>query len=223
LQNLLWSKLQIALYSWILIYTFYVLISNVIIFAWIMIGILILFAIVFYFYLKNAAIIKMHLGSATSTVVSHTAETLTGLAVVRAFNKEKQFLEANQVFQDAMYQAAAELNNLNHVVRAFNKEKQFLEANQVFQDAMYQAAAELNNLNHWISIRVDMLGIILVGLCVGLAVFWKEGGVSASAAGLMVSNCFQILLFLTASVTIFGDINVSYLLFLVAAEQSMCV
>jgi hypothetical protein len=88
---------------------------------------------------------------------------------------------------------------------------------------MYQAAAELNNLNHWISIRVDMLGIILVGLCVGLAVFWKEGGVSASAAGLMVSNCFQILLFLTASVTIFGDINVSYLLFLVAAEQSMCV
>ena len=170
-------------------YTFYILISNVTIFVYIMIGILILFAIVFYFYLKNAAIIKMHLGSATSTVVSHTAETLTGLAVVRAFNKEKQFLDANQAFQDAMY----------------------------------QAAAELNNLNHWISIRVDMLGIILVGLCVGLAVFWKEGGVSDSAAGLMVSNCFQILLFLTASVTIFGDINVRYLSFLVTAEQSMCV
>jgi hypothetical protein len=46
--------------------------------------------------------------------------------------------------------------------------------------------------------------------------------VSDSAAGLMVSNCFQILLFLTASVTIFGDINVRYLEFLVAAEQSMC-
>ena len=189
MQNLLWSKLQIAIYSWILIYTFYVLISNVVIFAWIMIAVMVLFALVFYFYLKNAAIIKMHLGSATSTVVSHTAETLTGLAVVRAFNKENKFLEANQAFQDAMY----------------------------------QAAAELNNLNHWISIRVDMLGIILVGLCVGLAVFWKEGGVSKSAAGLMVSNCFQILLFLTASVTIFGDINVRYLLFLVAAEQSMCV
>jgi len=81
---------------WILIYTFYDLISIVVIFAWIMIGILILFAIVFYFYLINAAIIKMHLGSSTSTVVSHTAETLTGLSVERAFNKENKFLEANQ-------------------------------------------------------------------------------------------------------------------------------
>lgn len=176
---------QISIYSWILIYTFYVLISNVVIFAWIMIGIFVLFTFVFYFYLKSSAIIKMHLGSATSTVVSHTAETITGLAVVRAFNKEKKFLEANQVFQDAMY----------------------------------QAASELNNLNHWISIRVDMLGIILVGLCVGLAVFWKESGVSDSAAGLMVSNCFQILLFLTASVTIFGDINVRHFLFHVCGRK----
>ena len=89
---------------------------------------------------------------------------------------------------------------------------------------MYQSAAELNNLNHWISIRVDMLGIILVGLCVGLAVFWKEGGVSKSAAGLMVSNCFQILLILTASAIIFGDNNVRHRLFLrLVDEQLMCV
>jgi ATP-binding cassette subfamily C (CFTR/MRP) protein 1 len=98
----------------LLIFTFYVLISNVPLYAYVIGGVLLIFLGIMYFYLKYSSVIKKHYSSGTSTVVSHTAETLTGLAVVRAFGREAQFLATNQTFQDSLYETAAELINLNH-------------------------------------------------------------------------------------------------------------
>ncbi len=139
-------------------------------------GVLVLFFLVVWLYIRACVVVKKHYASNTATVVSHTAETLTGLAVVRAFNKEEKFLIANQTFQDALY----------------------------------ETAAELVNLNHWLAIRVDLCGTALLCASVFIAVFLDdERIITDSSAGLMVSNSIQILLFLTASCTAFGDINVS--------------
>jgi ABC-type multidrug transport system fused ATPase/permease subunit len=167
---------QVSIYVFLLIFTFYVLISRVAFYGYIIGGVMLVFFVILFFYLRYSAIVKKHFSAGTGIVVSHTAETLTGLAVVRAFGKEGQFLAINQTYQDSLY----------------------------------DTAVELINLNHWLAVRVDLCGIVLVCATVFVAILLDDNSViTDSSAGLLVSNSIQILLFLTASCTTFGDINVS--------------
>jgi ABC-type multidrug transport system fused ATPase/permease subunit len=115
-----------------------------------------------------------------SQVVAHTAETLSGIAVVRAFRMQEKFLDENLSYQT------------RSTVVTFS----------------------LANLYLWLAFRVDIIGSLLVEGCCLLAVF--NSGMSASTAGLIVSNSFQILLFFSLMSRYMGEVHDN----MIAVEQA---
>jgi ATP-binding cassette, subfamily C (CFTR/MRP), member 1 len=110
-------------------------------------------------------------GTSVSQVVAHTAETLSGIAVVRAFRQQEKFLQDNRKYQS------------RSVVATYS----------------------IANLQLWLAFRVDIIGAMLVLACCLLAVL--NDGLSASVAGLIVSNSFQILLFFSIMSRFLGEIH----------------
>jgi ATP-binding cassette subfamily C (CFTR/MRP) protein 1 len=172
LDNIHYSQI----YLFLLYVTIFILIRSVNMYA-VVVGVLfIVFIFVFMYYMRSSKAIKLAMGTGASNIVAHTAESLSGLPVVRAYNAEVRFRQ----------------NNVD------------------FQNMYCRSALSLNDCNLWLAFRVDLIGCILVGASVFLAILSEEiggGSVTAAGAGLMVSNSLQILLFFTATLQMVGDIN----------------
>jgi ATP-binding cassette, subfamily C (CFTR/MRP), member 1 len=129
-------------------------------------------AAVFRRYSRACARIKVAAGRAADEVVAHASETLSGLAVVRAFGAERRFGEA----------AAA------------------------LQDRSCAAVSAQAWLSLWLAFRLDLVGVLVV-LATALLSVLNDTGASPAAAGLAMSNSFQILLFFSVMTATMGDLH----------------
>jgi ATP-binding cassette subfamily C (CFTR/MRP) protein 1 len=87
-------------YFWILMSNLIVVSYNFVYFPPIVAFFIAVFIYVFRRYCFACTRIKIAVGKAADEVVAHTSETLSGLAVVRAFGAQQRFQEGNMVMQD---------------------------------------------------------------------------------------------------------------------------
>jgi ABC-type multidrug transport system fused ATPase/permease subunit len=92
------------------------------------------------------------------------------------------------------------------VVRAFGAQERFRSAARAFQDRSGATGLAQGGLSLWLSFRLDMVGCLLV-LATCLIAILNEGGITAAASGLAVSNSFQILLFFSIMSATMGEIH----------------
>jgi ATP-binding cassette, subfamily C (CFTR/MRP), member 1 len=91
------------------------------------------------------------------------------------------------------------------VILAYKAEERFRGRNSGLIDNANLASYNLEMLQLWLCFRLDFLGSVLVFATCLLAIGLK--GLTASQAGLAVSNAFQILLFFSVTVKTAADIN----------------
>jgi len=94
------------------------------------------------------------------------------------------------------------------VVLAYGASARFAAASTARLDAAARAQFNVDALQLWLSFRLDAIGCLLVlGTC--LLAIAVEPRLPASAAGLAISNSFQILLFASVMVRTVADIDSS--------------
>ena len=178
------NMLMYQIMFWILILALGVVAYNLVMFLAIVAALTVVYVYVVRTYVQTSVPLKKAASEAQSQVVAHTAETLSGLAVVRAFRMQDRFLSDNLKFQS------------RSTVVTFS----------------------IANLSLWLAFRCDIIGSLLVLACCLLAVL--DTSMSASTAGLIVSNSFQILLFFSIMSRFMGEVHDN----MIAVEQArkMC-
>jgi ABC-type multidrug transport system fused ATPase/permease subunit len=171
-ESLLDNVHMVLIYCLILLTTLGVVIRVLPIFAAVAAFLMLTFLYFFRYYLAGSRALKDASGRKNASVVTHTSETLQGLAVIQAFDAEGRYRADNLTFLDGAG----------------------------------TAGYNLEMLQLWLSVRLDLIGCLLVlGTCI-LAVA-LERSLTAAAAGLAISNSFQILLFFSLMVRGAADIH----------------
>jgi ABC-type multidrug transport system fused ATPase/permease subunit len=93
------NMLMFQILFWILIYALGVVAYNLPIFLAICGGLAVVYIYIVRCFIRTSAPLKTAAGQSMSEVVAHTAETLSGLAVVRAFRMQEKFLDENLKYQ----------------------------------------------------------------------------------------------------------------------------
>jgi ABC-type multidrug transport system fused ATPase/permease subunit/HSP20 family molecular chaperone IbpA len=104
---------MLQIFTWILILALGVVAYNIQIFLALVAGLFVVYAYVVMVFLRTSAPLKEVGGEATSQVVAHTSETLSGLAVVRAFRMQDRFVVQNLAFQQRSTAFTFSLANLS--------------------------------------------------------------------------------------------------------------
>lgn len=92
------------------------------------------------------------------------------------------------------------------VIRAYGAEERFMRDNAERLLVSQRCTSNLETLQVWLAFRLDLFGCLLVLVTCLLSVgLWES--LSASRAGLAISNSFQILLFFSLMVRGLADIN----------------
>ncbi len=107
------NMLMYQLFLWILMLALAVVAYNLPMFLAIVGALTIVYFYVVRVYIKTSVPLKKAAGQALSNVVAHTSETLSGLAVVRAFRMQDRFLDENLVFQSRSTVATFSIANLS--------------------------------------------------------------------------------------------------------------
>ena len=106
------NVLMFQIFLWILILALGVVSYNLPIYLAVCAGIALAYVYVVRVFVRTSAPIKVCSGAANSAVISHTAETLSGLAVVRAFRQEERFISDSINFQGRSAVLSYSLANL---------------------------------------------------------------------------------------------------------------
>jgi ABC-type multidrug transport system fused ATPase/permease subunit len=93
------NMLMFQILFWILIYALGVVAYNLPLFLAIVGGLGVVYVYIVRVFIQTSAPLKQAAGQSMSQVVAHTAETLSGLAVVRAFRMQEKFLDENLAYQ----------------------------------------------------------------------------------------------------------------------------
>jgi ABC-type multidrug transport system fused ATPase/permease subunit len=93
------NTLMLQIFMWILILALGVVSYNLPLFLAIVGGLTVIYVYVVMLYIRTSVPLKKAAGQSVSNVVAHTSETLSGLAVVRAFRMQERFLNENVQFQ----------------------------------------------------------------------------------------------------------------------------
>jgi ABC-type multidrug transport system fused ATPase/permease subunit len=165
------NMLMFQILFWILIFAIGVVAYKLILFLAIVGGLAVVYLYIVSVFIRTSVPLNRASAESQSQVVAHTAETLSGLAIVRAFRMQDHFLAENLKFQT------------RSTVITFS----------------------IANLSLWLAFRADIIGALLVFGCCMLAVL--DATLSASVAGLIVSNSFQILLFFSIMSRFLGEIH----------------
>jgi ATP-binding cassette, subfamily C (CFTR/MRP), member 1 len=93
------NYLMLQIFLWILLMALGVVAYNLPLFLALVGALAVVYVYIVSVYIVTSAPLKKEMGKSQSEVVAHTAETLSGLAVVRAFNAQKRFFGDNLKFQ----------------------------------------------------------------------------------------------------------------------------
>jgi ATP-binding cassette, subfamily C (CFTR/MRP), member 1 len=93
------NSLMLQIFFWILILALSVVTYNLPLFLAIVAGLAVAYIYIVHVFIRTSVPLKKAAGQSVNQVVAHTAETLSGLAIVRAFHKEDYFLAENLKFQ----------------------------------------------------------------------------------------------------------------------------
>jgi ATP-binding cassette, subfamily C (CFTR/MRP), member 1 len=104
---------MLQIFTWILILALGVVAYNIQLFLALVGGLFIVYAYVVKVFLRTSVPLKEIGGQAVSQVVAHTSETLSGLAVVRAFRMQERFVVQNLAFQQRSTAFTWSLANLS--------------------------------------------------------------------------------------------------------------
>jgi ATP-binding cassette, subfamily C (CFTR/MRP), member 1 len=107
------NSLMLQIFLWILILALSVVTYNLQLFLAICGGLAILYIYVVHIFIRTSVPLKKASGQSLNQVVAHTAETLSGLAIVRAFRKEDYFLAENLKYQSRSTVTHFSLANLS--------------------------------------------------------------------------------------------------------------
>jgi ATP-binding cassette subfamily C (CFTR/MRP) protein 1 len=91
--------LMLQIFGWILVLALGVVTYNLLLYLAVCGGLTVIYVYTVRIFVRTSAPMKKVAGTATSTVIAHTAETLSGLAVVRAFRQQERFVVDNIDFQ----------------------------------------------------------------------------------------------------------------------------
>eukprot|EP00544_Gedaniella_sp_CCMP2646_P003026 CAMPEP_0202506972 /NCGR_PEP_ID=MMETSP1361-20130828/51477_1 /ASSEMBLY_ACC=CAM_ASM_000849 /TAXON_ID=210615 /ORGANISM="Staurosira complex sp., Strain CCMP2646" /LENGTH=1297 /DNA_ID=CAMNT_0049141063 /DNA_START=1584 /DNA_END=5477 /DNA_ORIENTATION=+ len=107
------NMLMFFILFWILIFAFGVVAFKLPLFLAIVGGLAVVYLYVVRIFIRTSVPLKKAAGESQSQVVAHTAETLSGLAVVRAFRMQDHFLTDNLKFQTRSTVVTFSLTNLS--------------------------------------------------------------------------------------------------------------
>ncbi|KAG9294784.1 hypothetical protein G9A89_000424 [Geosiphon pyriformis] len=107
------NVLMLQIFGWILIMALGVVAFNLIMFLAIVAGLLVVYVYILHVFIKTSVPLKKAAGESVGLVVAHTAETLSGLAVVRAFRMQERFLGENVKLQARSTVVTFSLANLS--------------------------------------------------------------------------------------------------------------
>ena len=107
------NVLMLQIMGWILIMALGVVAFNLVLFLAIVAGLAIVYIYIVYVFIKTSVPLKKASGESNGVVVAHTAETLSGLAVVRAFRMQDRFLGENLKLQTRSTVITFSLANLS--------------------------------------------------------------------------------------------------------------
>lgn len=93
------NVLMLQIFGWILILALGVVSYNLPLYLAVIAGLTIAYVYIVRVFVRTSVPIKVCAGAANSAVIAHTAETLSGIAVVRAFRQEDRFITDNITFQ----------------------------------------------------------------------------------------------------------------------------
>jgi len=107
------NVLLLQILAWIFLMALGVVAYNLPFFLVIVAGLAVVYIYVLDLYIRASIPLKKSTGNSVSQVVAHTAETLSGLAVVRAFHMQQRFLSENVELQARSTVATFSLANLS--------------------------------------------------------------------------------------------------------------
>jgi ATP-binding cassette, subfamily C (CFTR/MRP), member 1 len=107
------NVLMLQILAWILILALGVVTYNLLIYLAVCGGLGVIYVYTVRIFVRTSEPIKFVSGTAQSAVIAHTAETLSGLAVVRAFRQQDRFITDNVVFQTRSTVLSYSLANLS--------------------------------------------------------------------------------------------------------------
>ncbi len=107
------NVLMLQIFGWILIMALGVVAFNLIMFLAIVAGLAVVYIYVLRVFIMTSVPLKKCAGESVGLVVAHTAETLSGLAVVRAFRMQERFLAENLKLQSRSTVFTFSLANLS--------------------------------------------------------------------------------------------------------------
>jgi ABC-type multidrug transport system fused ATPase/permease subunit len=93
------NLMMLQIFMWILVLAIALVAYNLILFLAIVAGLGVVYVYIVHVFIKSSVPVKKVSQEAISQVIAHTAETLSGLAVVRAFRQQDRFLTDNLVLQ----------------------------------------------------------------------------------------------------------------------------
>ena len=106
------NMLMYQILLWIVVLAIALVTYNLPLFMAIVVGLGVVYVYYVRVFIATSVPIKQAAGKSQSQVVAHTAETLSGLAVVRAFRQQENFLQENLKFQTRSNVVAFSLANL---------------------------------------------------------------------------------------------------------------
>jgi ABC-type multidrug transport system fused ATPase/permease subunit len=107
------NMLMFQIFAWVLILALSVVAYNLPMFLAIVAGLTVMYLYIVFIFIRTSAPLKKAAGQAASHVVAHTAETLSGLSVVRAFRMQERFVNENLQFQSKSTVVTFSLANLS--------------------------------------------------------------------------------------------------------------
>jgi ABC-type multidrug transport system fused ATPase/permease subunit len=93
------NTLMLQIFVWILVCALGVVCYNLIMFLAIVAGLAVVYVYIVYVFVRTSMPMKKVAVVSQAQVIAHTSETLSGLAVVRAFRMQKRFVAENMSFQ----------------------------------------------------------------------------------------------------------------------------
>ena len=107
------NMLMFQILFWILIFAFGVIVYKLQLFLAIIGGLAVTYIYIVRVFIRTSVPLKKAAGESQSQVVAHTAETLSGLAIVRAFRMQDHFLAENLKFQTRSTVVSFSIANLS--------------------------------------------------------------------------------------------------------------
>jgi ABC-type multidrug transport system fused ATPase/permease subunit len=107
------NMLMFQIFAWVLILALSVVAYNLPMFLAIVAGLTVMYLYIVFIFIRTSVPLKKAAGQAASHVVAHTAETLSGLSVVRAFRMQERFVNENLQFQSKSTVVTFSLANLS--------------------------------------------------------------------------------------------------------------